>query len=292
MIASMTGFARAQGQDGKRQWVWEARSVNGKGFDVRCRLPGGLDGVEFAAREAAAKRFKRGNINISLNVARIGEAASLRLNEELLARLVDLAAEWRDKLDAPPPRIESLMAIKGVVESVEEEQGGDEEFEKALLTSFDETMKGLATARSEEGARLKTLVAGQLDAIAALAEASEKSAALKPEAIRERLKTRIAEIVGAEPSLSEDRLLQEAALLAAKGDVREELDRLKAHIAAARTMLAQGGAVGRRFDFLCQEFNREANTLCSKSGDLELTRIGLELKAVIEQMREQIQNIE
>jgi uncharacterized protein (TIGR00255 family) len=292
MIASMTGFARAQGQDGKRQWVWETRSVNGKGFDLRCRLPSGLDGVEFAAREAVAKRFKRGNINISLNVAHIGEAATLRLNEELLARLVELAAEWRGKLDAPPPRIESLMAIKGVVESIEEEQTADEAFEKALLVTLSEALEGLAAARAEEGARLKSLIADQLDAIAALAEASEKSAALKPEAIRERLKARIAEIVGAEPSLSEDRLLQEAALLATKGDVREELDRLKAHIAAARTMLEQGGAVGRRFDFLCQEFNREANTLCSKSGDLELTRIGLELKAVIEQMREQIQNIE
>jgi uncharacterized protein (TIGR00255 family) len=292
MIASMTGFARAQGQDGKRQWVWEARSVNGKGFDLRCRLPSGLDGVEFAAREATAKRFKRGNLNISLNIARTGEAASLRLNEELLARLVELASEWRSKLDAPAPRIESLMAIKGVVESIEEEQSADEAFEKALLATLGEALAALEAARAEEGARLKTLVVGQLSAISTLAEAAEKSAALKPETIRERLKARIAEIVGAEPSLSEDRLLQEAALLAAKGDVREELDRLKAHIAAARGMLEQGGAVGRRFDFLCQEFNREANTLCSKSGDLELTRIGLELKAVIEQMREQIQNIE
>ncbi|MBI4970197.1 MAG: YicC family protein [Rhodospirillales bacterium] len=290
----MTGFARIQGGDETSTWIWEAKSVNGRGLEVRLRLPPGFDALEIPAREAAAKRLKRGNVALSLTLNRIGPPPPPRLNEALLEQLVAIAASWRERLNAPPARIEGLMALKGVLETIEDppDEADVKRRNAALLAALDQTLDALKAMRQAEGARLAALLAGELDEVLRLAQAARATATLRPEAVRARLTTQLDELLTAQPALNPERLAQEAALIAAKGDVKEEIDRLEAHVAAAREMLAEGGAIGRRLDFLCQEFNREANTLCSKAADVDLTRLGLQLKAVIEQFREQVQNIE
>lgn len=291
----MTGFARIQGHDQAVAWTWEAKSVNGRGLEVRCRLPSGYDALEMAAREAAAKRFKRGSLNITLTLTRAVEQSSVRINEPLLAELIEKTKGWRRRWpEIPLPGWDGLLSLKGVMEAAEETGEADEARaarDAALLAALTTTLDAMADMRRAEGAKLAAVLSGQLDEIAALAERAASSTAMRPEAIRERLRQQLATLLEAVPTLPEERLAQEAALLVAKGDVREELDRLKAHITAARDLIG-GGAVGRKLDFLCQEFNREANTFCSKSADVDLTRIGLDLKAVIEQFREQVQNIE
>ncbi len=291
----MTGFARAQGRDETTAWTWEAKSVNGKGLDVRLRLPPGWDALEIPAREAVSKRFKRGNISLTLTVQHQGEQGGVRVNHALLDQLLGLVRDMEDKLpDVAAPRLDGLLTIRGVIEPVEAEETEEERAtrEAAVARTLMEALDALAAMREAEGRRLAEVLNGQIDRIMELKTAAEGCASLRVDAIRERLRTQLAQLLDAVPALPEERIAQEAALLAAKGDVREELDRLVAHVQAARELLAGGGAVGRRIDFLCQEFNREANTLCSKSGDVELTRIGLDLKAVIEQFREQVQNIE
>lgn len=291
----MTGFARVQGHDGAVAWTWELKSVNGRGLDLRCRLAPGWDSIEPAVREAVGKRFKRGSLNVSLAVTHAAEAGAVRVNEAVLAMLVERAEDLaRRHPTLAPARIDGLLALRGVIETaeVQDDEAAREARERAILASFDQAAKALAAMRDAEGGRLAEVLAAQLDRIAALAGRAEHSATMRPEAIRQRLRAQVGALIDAAPSLSDDRLLQEAALLAARGDVREELDRLVAHVTAAREMLDEGGAIGRRLDFLCQEFNREANTLCSKAAEVELTRTGLELKAVIEQFREQVQNIE
>lgn len=289
-LSSMTGFARVEGAQGGYAWTWEARSVNGKSLDLRCRLASGFEALEPAARAETANRFKRGNITLGLSVSRNESAPRLRLNRELLEELLAVVTELQP--DAPP-RVEMLLSVRGVVEPVEDEAGEEKAACAAAIEAGLAAVIGqLAAARAEEGARLAVVLADHLVRIEGLIEAAERTAAAQPEAMRARLREQLAELLGALPALSEERLAQEAALLIARADVREELDRLRAHVAQARDLLSNGGAVGRRLDFLCQEFNREANTLCSKSADVELTRIGLELKAVIEQFREQVQNIE
>jgi uncharacterized protein (TIGR00255 family) len=294
-IASMTGYARAQGADAALGWVWEAKSVNGRGLEVRLRLPPGWDCLEIPAREAAAKLLKRGNVSLSLTTTRTAPAAAPRLNEALLGHLAALARDWGAKLGSPPATIEGLMALKGVLETPEEEaidEAARKTRETALLATLAQTLEQLSHMRQGEGARVGQVLFSELSEIERLAGEASNTAALRPEAVRERLKAQLDLLLQSQPALNPERLAQEAALIAAKGDVREEVDRLLAHVAAARDMLEQGGAVGRRLDFLCQEFNREANTLCSKASDVELTRLGLALKAVIEQFREQVQNIE
>lgn len=295
-IASMTGFARADGATEAASWTVEVKSVNGKSLDVRCRFPSGLDAVEAFARAEAAKVLKRGNVNIGLSLARTARQSPLRLNRELLAQVIELAREI-EGAGAERPRIDALLSVRGIIDTAEDEsgEGAEEEraaLEAALTRSVAEVLGKLAQARLEEGAHLAAVLSGHLDTIASLTEAAARTASLQPEALRAKLRAQLAQLLDAVPSLPEERLAQEAALLVAKADVREELDRLRAHISQARGLLAEGGAVGRRLDFLCQEFNREANTLCSKSADVELTRIGLDLKATIEQFREQVQNIE
>jgi len=290
----MTGFARAAAGDARTEWFWEVRSVNAKGLDVRVRVPSGFDAVETAARDAVGKAFKRGSVTLGLQMRRIEGTGELRINEDALARVLALREKMAGQLSDAKPTLEGLLAIRGIVEIAEPEESEDDvrAREAAVLASLDAALRDLASARAEEGARLETVLAAQLDEVADLTERAAGTAAAQPERLRARLTQQIDEMLEKRSDITEDRLAQEVALLASKADVREELDRLRAHVASAREMIDAGGQVGRRLDFLCQEFNREANTLCSKANDLELTRIGLALKALIEQFREQVQNIE
>jgi uncharacterized protein (TIGR00255 family) len=291
----MTGYARSQGQDASLGWAWEVKSVNGRGLELRTRLPAGYDFLEMAAREAVQKRLKRGNVTLSLSVTRLKQAVSLTINESLLAQYAELAGVWSSRMPhLTPASIDGLLALRGVLDN-DDSEDATTEIEgraEAILASCHQTIDSLCAMRAAEGRRLATVLESQLAEVAALVTRAEGCAALDPEVIKARLRQQVQTLLDAVPALAEDRLAQEAALVAAKADIREELDRLKSHVAAARELLASGDAVGRRLDFLCQEFNREANTLCSKAGDVEMTGIGLMLKAVIEQFREQVQNIE
>jgi uncharacterized protein (TIGR00255 family) len=290
----MTGFARTAGAAGDYSWSWELKSVNSRGLDLRCRLHGGLDALEVAARAAATKRFHRGNVTMNLTMNRPGATAEIRINEDVLGAVLASAAELAKRIDAPPPSVDGLLAMRGVLETVEREDSEAERktLEAGVLATLDEALDGLATDRASEGRRLDGVVAGQIETIAELTAAAGQLAAVQPAALKARLQRQVAALLDNADGLAEDRLLQEAAVLATKADVREELDRLAAHVDAARELLADQGAVGRRLDFLAQEFNREANTLCSKSQDAALTKVGIELKTVIDQFREQAQNIE
>ena len=294
-ISSMTGFARAEGHEDDFSWTWEVKSVNGKGLDVRCRLPAGLEGVEQPARARIAKRFRRGNISLALTVRWNQVRGSYRVNQAVLDDILSLLPEIRERFpDAGPPHVDGLLALRGVIEPVEDEPSEEarQAAETAVLAGLDEALESLASMRDQEGARLASVLTTHLDGIGRLCAEAEGLAAAQPDAIKERLRIQVAALLDAVPALPEERLAQEAALLMAKADVREELDRLKAHRDAARDLMGGDGAIGRKLDFLCQEFNREANTLCSKSVDLALTRVGIELKAGVEQLREQVQNIE
>ncbi len=294
-ISSMTGFARFQGRESEASWTWEVKSVNGRGLDIRCRVPQGLESLDVAVRDRVAKRLRRGNLQIGLTVTRERVQGGYRVNREVLDHLLSLVPEVSQRLpDVAPPRVDGLLALRGVIEQVEAEEGEDmsRAFETAILAGFDAALAELAAVRDAEGGRLAVVLADQLTAIDGLCEKAAALAATQPDAIRDRMREQVAALLDAAPELPEERLVQEAALLAAKADVREELDRLWAHMAAARDLMTQDGAIGRKLDFLCQELNREVNTLCSKSSDMELTNIGLDLKTAVEQMREQVQNIE
>lgn len=292
----MTGFARAQGYDDGCSWAWEIKSVNGKGLDVRFRLPYGFEALEPGARERIAARFRRGNVQGSLQVSRAESQARFRINADVLEEVIALLPEIQRRLpEARAPSIDGLLGLRGVIEPVDDAAGqaaAREALEDALLAGLEVAIDQLAATRRDEGGRLAAVIEDHLTAIARLSAKAEALAATQPDAIRQRLNEQVAALIEAVPALPEERLAQEAALLMTKADVREELDRLAAHLEAARALMAEGGAVGRRLDFLCQEFNREANTLCSKSIDVELTRIGLDLKAAVEQLREQVQNVE
>ncbi|KAA5603269.1 YicC family protein [Roseospira marina] len=306
----MTGFARAQGQiDGPQggSWAWEARSVNGRGLDLRVRLPQGFDTLDGPARAAIAQRFKRGNVTLSLNYEAARDTSAPVINQTLLETLATAAQDVARRFpDLAPARIDGLLAVRGVLETADGAADGADTVEaraardQALLVGLDQALDALAAARQEEGGRLAPVLAGILDHIDALRTKASGLASNQPEAIRDRLRAQIAPVLevlsgqpsGTVPAQAEDRLYQEAAILASKADIREELDRLAAHVQAARDLLALEGPVGRRLDFLCQEFNREANTLCSKAAETAMTALGLDLKAAIDQLREQVQNIE
>jgi uncharacterized protein (TIGR00255 family) len=298
LISSMTGYARAQGADDRRRWVWEARSVNGRNLEVRCRVPQGFDRLENPARTAAGGRLKRGNVALSLTITSEGKAKPLRINRALLDELGALVEEVRKSTGAVAPTADGLLRVRGVIEE-EEQVAEDEEalaaLDKALMRTLDETLQGLANARAGEGKALATVLEGHVDEIDGLCRRAGERAQAQIGVVRERFVSQLGELLERAPPLSEERFAQEVALLVGKADVREELDRLTAHIAQARSLLHEArpdNPVGRKFDFLCQEFNREANTLCSKSADIELTRIGIDLKGAIERMREQVQNVE
>ena len=290
----MTGFARAEGHEDGVAWVWEVKSVNSKALDVRVRVPSGFESVELPLRAALAQRMKRGAVSVTLNLTKSAAGAGLRVNREALAQVVALAQELVAQGKAAPPRADGLLALRGVLEGGEEieDEARRERRQAALLASFERALDGLVAMRTAEGERLIPTLEARLAEIARLVAQAEDNASVQPAALKARLAGMVQELLGAAPALAPERLAQEAALLVAKADIREELDRLAAHIVAAQELLAEGGAVGRRFDFLCQEFNREANTLCSKSADVALTRVGLGLKASIEQLREQVQNLE
>jgi len=290
----MTGFARTEGRDGTVDWVWEAKSVNGRGLDLRCRLSTGLEALEPTLRKTMTARFKRGNVAINLRLTRQIGTPQVRVNRELLDDLIALAGEYRGAEGIERPRLDGLLALRGVIESVDEieDDGACIERNKAIEASMGELLDALFDARAAEGASLGEIVARQLADMERLSQRAGESAALRPEAAKARLQTQVAALLEAGAPADEERLAQELAILAVKTDIREELDRLVTHIAAAGALLSDGGAVGRKLDFLAQELNREANTLCAKSNDTELSDIGLELKAVIDQFREQVQNIE
>jgi uncharacterized protein (TIGR00255 family) len=294
----MTGYARAQGSDERRRWVWEARSVNGRNLEIRCRVPPGFDRLENPARAAIGNRMKRGNVSLTLTVTSEQQSKPLRINRALLAELAVLVEEVRKGTGAAAPTADGLLRVRGVIE----EENGAEESEEALAVldralsgTLEEVLKALAAARAAEGRALAVVIDRHVGEIEELCKRAADRAAAQVGIVRARFETQLGELLERAPQLSEERFAQEVALLVGKADVREELDRLAAHIAQARTLLAEArpdNPVGRKFDFLCQEFNREANTLCSKSADIELTRIGIDLKGAIERLREQVQNVE
>jgi uncharacterized protein (TIGR00255 family) len=293
-LKSMTGFARAGGATGPVAWAWEVRSVNGRGLDLRLRLPPGFEGLEPRIREAVSEHISRGSLAVNLNVKRGDGATQIRLNEAALEQVLEAVERLRRSTGAAPLQAEALLGIKGVLEVVEKEESEDEQQARseAMLAGLGEALAGMVRARETEGGRLRTVVLDQLAAIERLVSSIADAPGRAPEAIRRRLSEQVARVLETGARFDESRLHQEAALLATRADVEEELQRLRAHIAAARELIDAGEPAGRRLDFLAQEFNREANTLCAKASDPEMTRAGLELKAVIDQMREQVQNIE
>ncbi|WP_342641688.1 YicC/YloC family endoribonuclease [Rhodoligotrophos ferricapiens] len=292
-LTSMTGFARTDGADGELAWHWEIRSVNGKGLDIRLRLPQGYETLEPRIREQLAAKLRRGNCQISLTVEGGATAPEVTINERALEAILGAIERLNGRVSPEPPRIEALLGLRGVLDVKETGRDGPPapDVIERLMAGFTACLDALVRARTEEGAKLANVLHEQIDQIEALAIAARDCPARQPDAIRARLAEQVARLTDL-GNLDPQRLHQEAVLLAARADIREELDRLFAHVAQARQLLAEGNGVGRRLDFLAQEFNREANTLCSKSNDSELTSIGLELKAVIDQLREQVQNIE
>ena len=293
-FVSMTGFAESSGSHEGLRWRWEAKSVNGRGLDIRLRTPPGFDSLEPPARMLAAERFRRGSLQVSLTVEQQEGARGIRVDAAALASAVKLAREIAAETGLEPARIDGILALKGVI--VQDEQTVLDPLmradrDAAILKSLANAFDALVKARSNEGAKLQALLSAQISEVERLTEEAAGLAGAQPDALRKKLQAQISDML-AGGSIPEDRLAQEAALLAARADVREELDRLRAHVQDARALIAAGEGAGRKLDFLAQEFNREANTLCSKSGDITLTRTGLALKAVIDQLREQAQNVE
>lgn len=291
-LSSMTGFARIEGALGDTRWVWEIKSVNGRGLEPRFRLPPGYDFLEHDLRKALSAKFARGSFNAFLSLKGAAVEGAFTVNRAALASALKLVEEIRLAIDCDKPRPEGILALRGVVD--QESSLSDEDartaLAAALMKSFADAAGLLADARRREGAALAALIDGQLTAIENLTAAARASAEAAPDAIRARIAAQLADLAGG--AIAEDRLAAEAALMAVKADIREELDRLDAHVAQGRALMTEGGAVGRKLDFLTQEFNREANTLCSKAQDMGLKRIGLDLKTTIDQMREQVQNVE
>jgi len=294
VLSSMTGFARSHGTSGPYTFEWELKSVNAKGFDLRMRMPSGFDEVETTARKRAGDVLSRGTVYANLTVKRANAVGTVRINEDVLNAVLKIATDMSGKIDAVAPSVDGLMNIKGVIEVVEPEADEAEEAaaKTAIAAAFEDALKALVAMRKREGATLGDILALRLNEIEALAKKAEAAPGRKPEAIRARIAEQVATLLDASDRFDQDRLTQEALMIATKADIREELDRIASHISQAREMIGKGGPVGRRLDFLSQEFNREVNTCCSKSGDLELTNTGLEMKNVVEQFREQVQNLE
>lgn len=292
-LASMTGYARATGSVPGASFACEVKSVNGRGLDVRLRLAPGFDALESDIRQLIGKTLSRGSLTFNLSVERDGAGGDLLINRQALSTVLDAIEELSGKITAAPPTLDGILGLKGVLEQRDTPMSpeAEEALSAGILEAAAQALKGLVAARRQEGAQIAQVLVDRLDEIAALVQRAENHPARSRETILAKLRQQVAD-VASDIAIPVDRLVQEALLLATKADIREELDRLVAHIASARQLIAGGGAVGRRLDFLAQEFNREANTLCSKSNAVELTAIGLDLKAAIDQLREQVQNIE
>jgi uncharacterized protein (TIGR00255 family) len=290
----MTGFARSHGASGPYVFEWELKSVNAKGFDLRLRMPQGWDELEALAKKRAAELLSRGTVYANLTVKRANALSTVRINEDVLASVVKVAGQLAARIDAVAPSIDGLLAIKGVIEVVEPES--DEEEDKAaraaVAEAFDKALADLVAMRQREGLALGQILAQRMSEVETLAKKAEAAPGRKPEAIKARLAEQVAALLDTSDRFDADRLNQEALLIAARADIREELDRIASHVAQARELIGKGGPIGRRLDFLAQEFHREVNTCCSKSNDIELTNTGLEMKNVVEQFREQVQNLE
>lgn len=292
MIASMTGFARTDGTDAGVTWMWELRSVNGRAFDLRLRLPIGTEALDAPLREVASAVLRRGTITANLTTRR-EERPSLVMDPEALERMLALLTELAERLpDSPPPRVEAVLGLPGVLRGAPQNAEPDPAALTAIRAGFDAALAALITARRAEGGRLAVALGTLLDGITATCARAEALAASQPHELRDKLTERVRALLEGHSGPPLERLAQEVALLAQRADVREELDRLASHIAAARTLLGETAPVGRRLDFLVQEFNREANTLCAKAATIALTTEGLALKALVEQLREQVQNLE
>ena len=290
----MTGFARTSGQFERHRWTWEAKSVNGRSLDVRVKAPYGYDRIELPTKKLTSDRLGRGSVSLTLTIESERAANTLQVNRDLLDDLIALHGELAGRVASDPPRIETLLTVKGVVESAESAETEDEteKHELAIMQGLTEVLDGLIASRGAEGERLHALIEDYVTNLENLCRDARNSDGARVTEIQDRLRRQLEELMDVPDSINEERLAQEVAVLATKADVREEIDRLEAHCAASRDLLAHSGPAGRRLDFLCQEFNREANTLCSKSASEELTRVGLEMKAVIDQFREQAQNVE
>jgi uncharacterized protein (TIGR00255 family) len=294
-LQSMTGFARATADHRGTALAWEVKSVNGKSAEIRLRLPQGFERLEPGARQTVQKRFSRGNFQATLTIGRAaGSQAQPVVNEAFLKEVTALAKRLQDEFGAAPPSADGLLSLRGVLDipEVVETEEARAALDAAIAAALDQALSGLELARRAEGEALGALLAGHIDAIESLTLRAEADPAREPAVIRERIAEQVRLLVDASANLDEGRLHMEAAFLATKADIREEIDRLKTHVASGRALLAGGGAIGRKLDFLAQEFNRESNTLCSKSNAATVTAIGLELKAVVDQFREQVQNLE
>lgn len=292
-VSSMTGFASADGIYGNASWLWEIRSVNGKGLDVRLRLPSGYEALEQQVRTACAKMLKRGNTQISLSIKE-QSSAELVVNQAALDQVMNIASKLSENANIEKASVDGILNVRGVLEErqVERSQEDKDELLAQIGTSFSQCLDALVKARQSEGAKLTGVLLGQMEQVTLKVNAIIADPSRSQDAIRTRLKDQVRNLLEINSDFDEDRLHMEAAILATKADLQEELDRLVAHIKAAKDLIDEGGAVGRRLDFLAQEFNRECNTVCSKSNAGAVTAMGLDLKVIIDQFREQIQNVE
>ncbi len=290
----MTGLAVTSGEVDGIDWRWDVRTVNGRGLDMRLHLPPGFEHIEPVAREQISKVVSRGNCQVNLQVRRASGGADLKINDAVLERVLALVAQMRQSGEIEPPSADGILALKGIIELIEPQESTEQRDRSSeiLLEGLIEALAGLNDVRWSEGLELERHLTSQLDEISSLVSAISDLPTRTRQAQLERLRGQLERLLETGIELSSERLHQEAALRVTKVDIREEIDRLNAHVEAARGLIAGEEAVGRRFDFLAQEFNREANTVCAKSSDIETTRLGLELKAVIDQFREQVQNVE
>lgn len=293
-LSSMTGFARSHGASGPYIFEWELKSVNAKGLDLRLRLPQGWDELEAFAKKRAGEMLSRGTIYANLGVKRSDAVSTVRINEGVLAEVIRVAGSLAGKIDAVAPSVDGLLSIKGVIEVIDPESNEEEDraAKAAAAAAFEEALVSLVAMRRREGEALGQILSQRMDEIEVLVTKAEAAPGRKPDAIKARLAEQVATLLEGSDRFDPDRLNQEALLIAAKADIREELDRIASHLGQAREMIGKGGPIGRRLDFLAQEFNREVNTCCSKSNDIELTNTALEMKNVVEQFREQVQNLE
>ena len=293
-LSSMTGFARSHGASGPYAFEWELKSVNAKGFDLRVRLPQGWDALEAYAKKRAGEVLSRGTVYANLNVKRTNAAATVRINEDVLNAVLKVAGQLAGKIDAVAPSVDGLLAIKGVIEVAEPEsdEAEDKAAQSAAAEALDMALDDLVEMRRREGVSLGQILSQRMDEIELLAKKAEAAPGRKPDAIKAKLAEQIAALLDVSDRFDPDRLTQEALLIATRADIREELDRIASHIEQARELIGKGGPIGRKLDFLAQEFHREVNTCCSKSNDIELTNTGLAMKNVVEQFREQVQNLE